>query len=149
MQIADITREAGRERPRKRVGRGRSSGHGKTSTRGTKGAGARAGVTKISLSEGGQMPMFRQLPKRGFSNANFRKEFCVVNVADLEARFKAGEHVTGIALVERGLARNLNLPVKILGTGDLKKKLTVDAAAFSKSAEEKIKAAGGEARVVG
>lgn len=148
MNISDITSQAGREKRRKRVGRGRSSGHGKTSTRGTKGAGARAGVKKISLKEGGQMPAFRQIPKRGFGNSLFRIEYSVVNVGMLQERFESGTHVTPEALAEKGLIRNLRLPVKVLGGGDLNKKLTVDAAKFSKSAEEKIKGAGGLARAV-
>lgn len=93
------------------------------------------------------MPTFRRLPKRGFSNAKFRKEFHVVNVADLEARCDAGEHVTPQWLHEKGLIRNLRLPVKILGNGDLSKKIRVDAAKFSQTAREKIEKAGGEAKV--
>ncbi len=94
------------------------------------------------------MPAFRRMPKRGFSNFQFRTLYSVVNVSSLDARFEDGMHVTAEALVEVGLIRNTRLPVKILGNGDLGKKLRVDAAKFSASAEEKIKAKGGEARSV-
>lgn len=147
MNLTDITKLAGGHRRRRRVGRGRGSGRGKTCGRGHKGYGARAGARKQSIDEGGQMPTFRRLPKRGFSNAKFRKEFHVVNVADLEARCDAGEHVTPQWLHEKGLIRNLRLPVKILGNGDLSKKIRVDAAKFSQTAREKIEKAGGEAKV--
>jgi large subunit ribosomal protein L15 len=99
------------------------------------------------MQEGGQMPTFRRIPKRGFNNAQFRTECHVVNVGDLEERYESGAHVTPQSLREAGLIRNLRNPVKILGAGSLKKKLIVDAARFSESAAEKIKAAGGEARV--
>lgn len=148
MQIAEITKLAGRHRRRRRVGRGHGSGSGKTSGRGHKGAQARSGARRFSLKEGGQMPIFRRLPKRGFTNSLFRKDYAIVNVASLEERFESGAHVTPMALVDVGLIRNTRAPVKILGEGELKKKLTIDAAKFSKSAEEKIKAAGGEANVV-
>ena len=94
------------------------------------------------------MPSFGRMAKRGFSNAQFTTRYCVVNVALLEERFEAGSHVTQQSLLEAGLIRNLRFPIKILGTGELKKKLVVDAAKFSKTAMEKIGAAGGEARVV-
>jgi large subunit ribosomal protein L15 len=100
------------------------------------------------MKEGGQMPAFRRMPKRGFSNARFRTVYSVINVEDLEARFEAGDRVTPIALVEAGLIRDVRHPVKVLGQGELKKNLMVDAAKYSKQAMEKIKAAGGEARVV-
>ena len=92
------------------------------------------------------MPMFRRIPKRGFSNVQFTVRFSVVNVADLEVRFQTGDHVTPQSLVEAGLIRNLRHPVKILGHGSLSKKLVDDAAKYSRSAMEKIQAAGGEAR---
>lgn len=94
------------------------------------------------------MPLFRRLPKRGFNNARFRTEYSVVNVADLEARCEPGSHVTPEFLVQRGLLRNVRCLVKILGDGELTKSLTVDASRFSKSAEAKIRAAGGETRVI-
>lgn len=92
------------------------------------------------------MPTFRRLPKRGFSNARFRTVYSIVNVRDLDRRYEDGDHVTGASLVEVGLARNIKLPIKVLGEGTLSKKLVVSANKFSKSAVEKIKAAGGEVR---
>ncbi len=148
MNIADITKAAGKKKPRKRIGRGPGSGRGKTSTRGHKGAGQRAGNKKATLSEGGQMRLFRRFPKVGFSNFKFRTNYAIVNVGDLETKFDAGDHVTGNALVQAGLIRNLSLPIKVLGNGALSKKLVVEAHKFSKSAEEKIKSGGGEAKVV-
>ncbi|MBI4716360.1 MAG: 50S ribosomal protein L15 [Planctomycetes bacterium] len=148
MNIGDITRLAGAEKSRKRLGRGRGTGQGKTAGRGHKGCGARTGWKQRGLQEGGQMPTFRRLPKRGFSNAEFTRRYIVVNVGDLETRFESGAHVTPQALLEAGLVRHSGEPVKILGNGALTKKLTVDAARFSESAAAKIKAAGGEARVV-
>jgi large subunit ribosomal protein L15 len=99
------------------------------------------------MQEGGQMPTFRRIPKRGFSNARFTTRYSVVNIGSLESRFEAGTHVTPQSLLEAGLIRNLRYPVKVLGTGALTRGLTVDAAKFSKSAVEKIQAAGGEARI--
>ena len=147
MDITTMTKLAGAHKRRRRVGRGRGSGHGKTAGRGHKGYGQRAGSNDRGLGEGGQMPTFRRLPKRGFSNARFTTRYSVVNVADLEERFEAGAHVTGQALREVGLVRNLRYPVKILGEGSLTKRLVVDAAKYSRTAAEKIKTAGGEARV--
>lgn len=95
------------------------------------------------------MPLFRRLPKRGFNNANFTTRYNIVNVADLEDRFEAGAHVTGAALCDVGLIRDMKLGLKILGDGALTKKLTVEAAKFSKQAAEKIAAAGGDVKVVG
>jgi large subunit ribosomal protein L15 len=148
MNLADITKKAGGQKKRKRVGRGHGSGRGKTSTRGHKGAGSRAGSGGATLLEGGQMPLFRRIPKRGFSNAPFRTEYAIVNVSELEARFEAGTHVTAQAMHEAGLIRNFRLPVKVLGQGAISKKLDVEAGKFSKSAEEKIKTAGGTVKTV-
>ncbi|MFQ5489699.1 MAG: 50S ribosomal protein L15 [Phycisphaerae bacterium] len=145
MQIADITKLAGRHKRRKRFGRGPGSGLGKTCGRGHKGGGSRAGWKQRGLAEGGQMPLFRRLPKRGFNNYNFRTTYSVVNVGALEERFEAGAEVTPELMVEVGLVRNLQLGVKILGDGKLTKKIKVRAAKFSKQAVEKIQAAGGEA----
>ncbi|MAE66166.1 MAG: 50S ribosomal protein L15 [Phycisphaeraceae bacterium] len=149
MMIHEITPSTGRYRRRKRIGRGVGSGRGKTCGRGHKGARSRSGATGSirASSEGGQMPLFRRLPKRGFSNAQFKKVFAIVNLADLEARFETGDEVNVQALVAKGLIRGAKHPVKILGRGDLAKKLTVTAAAFSKSASEKITGAGGTATV--
>ncbi len=147
MHIAEITKRAGADRRPKRVGRGEGSGSGKTSGRGTKGCGARSGWKQRGMQEGGQMPTFRRMPKRGFNNAQFEIRYHVVNVEALETAYPADFHVTPQALRESGLIRNVRLPVKILGEGALTKKLTVDAAKFSKSAIQKITQAGGEARV--
>lgn len=147
MNITELTTRAGADKRRRRVGRGRGSGCGKTSGRGHGGVGQRSGGGGRVLAEGGQMPTFRRLPKRGFNNAKFTTRFSVVNVGDLELRFDAGAHVTSQALLEVRLIRNLRFPVKILGDGDLTKKFVVDAAKYSRSAAEKIKAVGGEARI--
>lgn len=149
MDLSGITKVAGADRRPTRLGRGRGSGHGKTAGRGTKGAGARTGWRTRKLQEGGQMPIFRRVPKRGFSNATFTVRYAVVNVGDLEERFKANSTVTRESLLDAGLLRDAHLPVKVLGDGEVKKKLTVEAAKFSASAAKKIEAAGGAARVVG
>lgn len=149
MELSEITKLAGHDKRRMRVGRGRGSGHGKTCGRGSKGFGSRSGWGQRGMHEGGQMPTFRRLPKRGFTNAAFKTVYSVVNIESLEERFDSGAHVTPQSLAAVGLIRNLRFPVKILGNGNLTKKLTVDAAKFSRSAEEKIKAAGGEVRTGG
>jgi len=148
MNIAEITKLAGAHRRRKRIGRGQGSGNGKTAGRGHKGGGSRAGWKRRGFAEGGQMPLFRRLPKRGFSNVQFETRYHIVNVGALEERFDAGTRVTGQAMVEAGLIRDLSRGVKILGDGSLSKKLTVEAARFSKQAAEKIQAAGGEVKVI-
>ncbi len=149
MELADITSKAGAHTKRKRVGRGRGSGHGKTSGRGHKGLGQRAGGSTRRLTEGGQMPLFRRIPKRGFSNAPFKIEYDIVNVCDLDELFSNGDEITKQTLVKVGLLRNDRVLVKILGDGDLAKKLTVLADRFSKSAKEKITAAGGTISEIG
>jgi len=147
MNLTDITKLAGANRGRKRRGRGRGSGLGKTAGRGSKGAGSRSGWKMRGLQEGGQMPTFRRLPKRGFSNVNFATRYHVVNVGALEERFDANAHVTVTSLFAVGLVRDRQGAVKILGNGSLTKKLTVDAAKFSAAALEKITKAGGTANV--
>ena len=147
MNITQITKLAGKQKSRKRVGRGRGSGLGKTCGRGHKGQNSRPSSGGRMLNEGGQMPTFRRIPKRGFSNAKFTIRFSIVNVGNLEERFEAGAHVTPQALLEAGLIRNLRLPIKILGDGELNKKLMVDAAKYTGTAKEKIEKAGGEARI--
>lgn len=137
----------GSRRPRKRVGRGIGSGHGKTSGRGTKGQKARSGGAKGPGFEGGQMPLQRRIPKRGFTNAPFRKEYATVNVEQLN-RFEPGTQVTPELLVERGLVRNPRDGIKILGDGQLTVPLTVRAHKFSASARDKIEQAGGRAEVI-
>ncbi|MHC4233835.1 MAG: 50S ribosomal protein L15 [Planctomycetota bacterium] len=148
MNIAEITRLAGAHKRRKRVGRGRAAGQGKTCGRGHNGGGSRSGWRQRGFAAGGQMPLFRRLPKRGFNNANFRTEYSVVNVADLGECFEDGTHVTPQLLVEAGLVRDLKRGIKILGDGTLSEKLVVEASRFSKQAAEKIAAAGGEIKVV-
>ncbi len=143
MLISDVLSRARRNKRRKRVGRGVGSGRGKTSGRGHKGAQARAGSAVRPLTEGGQMPLFRRIPKRGFSNAQFRVEYQVVNVAALGKRFADGDKVTPAILKEAGLIRSASLPVKILGDGQIDKKLDVEATRFSTSAATKITQAGG------
>lgn len=146
MNITEITTRAGSHRKRKRVGRGEASGTGKTAGRGHKGAGARSGYRRTVLAEGANFPLFRRLPKFGFNNAQFRTAYQVVNVADLEKRFEAGAHVTPAALEGAGLIRDGRKMVKVLGSGDLAKKLTVEAHRFSASAVAKIEGTGGAAK---
>ncbi len=134
----------GAVRERKRVGRGHGSGHGKTSGRGQKGQKSRSGWkggTRPGF-EGGQTPLYMRFPKRGFSNAPFKKEYAVVNVGVLNERFEEGTEITPELLKKEGLVKK-NLPVKILGDGELTKKFSVKAHKFSASAKEKIEAAGG------
>ena len=151
MMIHEVTEKAGRHKKRKRVGRGMGSGRGRTCGRGHKGARSRAGAGgSIRASrEGGQLPLFRRFPKRGFTNAMFRKEFIVVNIKALDARFDDGAAVTPDSLVQVGLIPDTKTPVKVLGEGELAKKLTVTASAFSAGARQKIEAAGGTATTDG
>ncbi len=148
MMIGDVTARGQKNKARKRVGRGIGSGLGKTSGRGHKGAGQHADHGS-GLREGGQLPLFRRLPKRGFSNARFRVEYQVINVGDLQDFFEDGAHVTPAALEEAGLIRRAGGPVKILGDGELSKKIRVEAHKFSAPASRKIEAAGGESKVIG
>jgi large subunit ribosomal protein L15 len=144
MNLATVKATPYERRHRKRIGRGEASGHGKTSTRGHKGAKARSGAGGRPLYEGGQMPLFRRLPKRGFNNAAFRKVFAIVNVEDLN-RFEPNATVNLQKLQEAGLVKRAMGRVKVLGRGELKASLTVVANQFSGSALEKIKKAGGQA----
>jgi len=143
--VHEITTGAQKNKLRKRKGRGESSGHGKTSGRGNKGSKARVGTYIKRGYEGGQTPIFRRIPKRGFSNDDFARPFHIVNIAELDA-FTDGTTVDAAALIQAGLVPDDRHPVKILGEGDLKKKLTVVAGWFSKSAHEKITKAGGSAQ---
>ena len=143
----EITSIAGKHTRRRRVGRGSGSGHGKTCGRGHKGAGSRAGSTSVTLYEGGQMPLFRRLPKRGFSNYKFATRCEIVNVCQLE-RFEDGATIGVEQLSLAGLIDNNKSKVKILGKGDLTKKLQVTAHKFSKNAEQKITASGGIANSI-
>ncbi|MDR1474254.1 MAG: 50S ribosomal protein L15 [Endomicrobium sp.] len=146
MGLDNLKPAKGSKHRKKIVGRGVGSGHGRTATRGCKGQKARSGdgAKKIGF-EGGQMPIFRRIPKRGFTN-QFRKEYETVNVESLN-KFDAGTEVTPQILKEAGLTEKAKL-VKILGVGDLKKALTIKVSAFSKSAIEKINVAGGKAEVI-
>jgi large subunit ribosomal protein L15 len=143
----EITSVAGKHKLRKRIGRGPGSGHGKTSTRGHKGQGARSGSPGVMLKEGGQMPLYRRIPKRGFSNFDFESRYDIVNVSQLE-RFEEGTAVGVAQLSDAGLIRGHGAKVKILGDGELTKKLQVSAHKFSKTAEQKIVASGGTAKVI-
>jgi large subunit ribosomal protein L15 len=146
MNLTELTKLAGAHQRRKRVGRGESSGHGKTSGRGHKGCNARAGGGAPWLREGGQMPIIRRIPKRGFSNAAFRTVYSLVNTGQLQDAFDDGTEVSPDALQQVGLIRRADERVKILGDGTLTKKLVVHAHKFSDSAVAKITAAGGEVR---
>lgn len=143
MMIHEITAIVGAHKRRMRVGRGESSGRGKTSGRGTKGGYSRAGGGPAFGSEGGNMPLFRRLPKRGFNNNYFAQRFSVVNVGDLDRFYQDGQTVNAASLITHKLIRDERYPVKVLGDGPLTHKLTVVAAKFSKQAGEKITAAGG------
>ena len=132
---------------RKRVGRGPGSGLGKTSGRGQKGQNARSGGGVRPGFEGGQLPLFRRLPKRGFSNAKFKTEYAVINLSDLN-KFEDGAIVTPEILKEMGILKNQLDGVKVLGNGKLEKKLTVKAHRFSKTAQEAIEKMGGKAEVM-
>ena len=148
MELSNLKPKKGARHAKKRVGRGPGSGHGKTSGRGEKGQKSRSGFSRQPGFEGGQMPLHRRLPKRGFTNI-FKKDYAVVNVSDLEKMFDAGASVTPEALLERGLIRKSALKsVVILGQGELKKSLTVNAHRFSKSAKQKIEDAGGKAELI-
>jgi large subunit ribosomal protein L15 len=146
MDLSNLSPAPGARKARKRVGRGPGSGLGKTSGRGHKGKGARSGGNTHPRFEGGQMPLQRRLPKRGFHNP-FRRAVSIVNLGRLAAAFEGGAVVDVAALVERGLAR-AGQPVKVLGHGELTKALTVKAHAFSASAKARIAAAGGTAEVI-
>src|SRR5205823_3374804 len=143
--VHEITTGAPRNKLRKRKGRGESSGHGKTSGRGNKGSKARVGTYIKRGYEGGQTPIFRRIPKRGFSNFDFERRFHIVNLADLD-RFDDGATIDATALKDAGLVPDTKQPVKILGDGKISKKLTIVAGWYSKSAHEKITQAGGTAQ---
>ena len=144
----EITSVAGKNKARKRLGRGPASGQGKTSGKGHNGQRSRAGATRMSFSEGGQMPLFRRLPKRGFSNYQFRTRYETINVSQLEC-FADGVDVGFEQLVEAGLVKKAKSRIKVLGDGELTKKLNVTAHKFSKSAQEKIAGCGGAVTTVG
>ncbi len=143
MRLHDVVPRPGAKHRHLRVGCGESSGHGKTSGRGHKGQKARSGGAIRPGFEGGQMPMHRRLPKKGFSNAMFRDKIEVVNVKDLERVFENGATVNEASLREKGLISRTCDSIKLLGTGELTLKLTVEVAAISAAAKEKIEKAGG------
>ncbi|MEE9524305.1 MAG: 50S ribosomal protein L15 [Thermodesulfovibrionales bacterium] len=147
MKIEDLRPSDGSKKKRKRVGRGPGSGHGKTSTRGHKGQKSRSGAKKRPGFEGGQMPLQRRLPKRGFKNYPFRLEFAIVNLRDI-AKIETSDEITPDVLVEKGLIKKVLDGVKVLGNGELSRSVTVKAHAFSESAKKKIAAAGGKAEVI-
>ena len=147
MKLHELSPAPGSNQEPKRKGRGIGTGNGKTAGRGHKGQWARSGGGVRPGFEGGQMPLARRLPKRGFNNKVFAKHYAEVNVAALNA-FEDGETICAVAMLEKGLIGKACDGVKVLGNGELKKKLTVKAAGFSKSAKEKIEAAGGKAEVV-
>lgn len=147
MKLHELKPAEGSRKVRNRVGRGTSSGNGKTSGRGQKGQNSRSGGGVRSGFEGGQMPLYRRLPKRGFKNV-FAKQYAEVNVEQLN-RFEDGATVDPVALIEAGILKNVRDGIRILGNGSLEtKSLTVIANGFTKSAEEKITAAGGKVEVI-
>jgi large subunit ribosomal protein L15 len=146
MKLHELSPAEGSTKEAWRKGRGPGSGNGKTAGKGHKGQNARSGGGVRPGFEGGQLPLYRKLPKRGFYN-RFATEYAIVNVADLEAKFNDGETVTLEALLERKVIRKAYDGLKVLGNGQLTKKLNVEAAIFSASAKEKIEAAGGKAEV--
>ncbi len=143
MSEFNLTAPAGATHKKKIVGRGSSSGHGKTSGKGHKGQQARSGGKVYAGFEGGQMPLYRRVAKKGFSNYPFKKEYFVVNVSVLESKYEDGETVNKGSLVKKGILKKASLSVKVLGTGEISKKLTVDVEKISASAKEKIEKAGG------
>ncbi|MHC4245248.1 MAG: 50S ribosomal protein L15 [Planctomycetia bacterium] len=145
MMIHDITAKVGRHKQRKRIGRGDASGTGKTSGRGHKGMKSRSGYSRRAGYDAGGKQFYQRFPKRGFSNARFRTHYHVINVKALEELCEAGETVDVALLAKRGVVRNTALGLKVLGEGELSKKLDVKAAKFSASAKQKIEAAGGTA----
>ena len=147
MKLHELRPSEGAFKTSKRLGRGTGSGLGKTSGKGHKGQNARSGGGVRPGFEGGQLPLFRRLPKRGFSNAMFKVEYATINVSDLE-KFEDGAVVTPELLKEMGILKKQLAGVKVLGNGELTKKLTVKASKFSQSAVEKIEAIGGKAEVI-
>ncbi len=147
MKLHDLHPAEGSRHKEVRKGRGIGSGLGKTGGRGHKGQKARSGGGKGPYFEGGQTPLQRRLPKRGFTNI-FKKEYVVLNVSELDKRFAAGTVVTPELLVESGLVKNVKDGIRILGNGEISKALTVKAQGFSKTAVEKITAAGGQVEVI-
>ena len=147
MKLHELEKNAGAKQRRKRLGCGSGSGHGKTSGKGQKGQNSRSGGGVAPTFEGGQLPLYRRLPKRGFNNHMFRTEYAVINVEDLN-RFKDGTTVTPALLKEEGIVKKQLNGIKVLGNGKLEKKLTIQAHKFSKSALERVKESGSKAEVI-
>ena len=147
MKLNELKYSEGSKFSAKRKGRGTSSGMGKTSSRGQKGQNARSGGGVRIGFEGGQNPLFRRIPKRGFNNYNFEVKYAVINVSDLN-KFKDGTEITPELLKEMGLVKKQLDGIKVLGNGTLERKLTVKASVFSKTAKEKIEKNGGKAEVI-
>ena len=147
MKLHELEKNIGATHAKKRVGRGPGSGLGKTSGRGQKGQKARSGGSINPVFEGGQLPLYRRLPKRGFSNHLFKTRYAVINISDLN-RFADGTVVTPALLKNTGIIKNAQDGIKVLGNGKLEKKLTIQASKFSTSALEKIKEAGSKAEVI-
>lgn len=149
MQLHDVTQGIQKRKQPKRIGRGVGSGHGKTASKGHKGHSSRQGYKQNPLMEGGQMPIIRRVPKRGFNNGHFRKDYATINVGDLEAKFDSGTTVDEAALRAHSLVKGRHDDgLKLLGDGELTKALTVHAKKFTEGAKQKIEAAGGKAVVV-
>ncbi len=149
MQLHDVNQGIHKYKKRKRVGRGTGSGHGKTASKGHKGHSSRQGFKQNPLFEGGQMPLARRVPKRGFVNGAFKKDFAIINLEKIEAAFEAGAVIDEAALRAKGLVKGRHDDgVKILGDGEVSKPLTIHAQKFSESAAAKITAAGGSVVVV-
>ena len=148
MNIHDLSPAPGSRRAAKRLGQGIASGMGKTAGKGHKGHKARTGGGVRPGFEGGQMPLARRVPKRGFNNARFAKEYQIVNVSSLDDKFEAGREVTAEELLRAGLIRSASLPVKILAKGELTRALTLKVDAVSGGARAKIEAAGGKVEVI-
>ena len=146
MKLHELSPQEGSKKARRRVGRGLGSGMGKTSGRGTKGLYARSGGSSRPGFEGGQMPLYRRLPKRGFINI-FADQYAEVNVEQLN-RFENGDVVDPVSLIEKGILKNVRDGIRILGNGELSKSVTVKAHGFTRTAREKIDAAGGKVEVI-
>lgn len=148
MKIEQLKPAQGSKKKPKRIGRGLGSGHGRTSTKGHKGQKARSGGAKGPGFEGGQMPLQRRIPKRGFSNAPFKKVYSVLNLSDLNRISQEVDVITPEILKEKGLIKKIKDGLKILGRGDIDRPITVKAHAFSKSARQKIESKGGKVEVL-
>jgi large subunit ribosomal protein L15 len=147
MNLNDVNRGIHKNKSRKRIGRGPGSGHGKTSTRGHKGQGSRSGYSLSPIFEGGQMPLVRRIPKRGFNN-RWAEKIAIVNLDVLERNYESGEEVTADSLRDKNLVKGIYDLLKVLGNGELTKPLKITAHQFSKTASEKIEKAGGQAIVL-